>query len=499
MRQPFRISFVFIFLLAGLLSLVSPHALAQSCGTAVTNNAGDQITVTATLSTSDVNENGEGEPLLLSSSGGGFSAVDAEYFQAHTYTYKATQANEAISGTITGFDGDESCSVSAMVTAQSLKYGFLTQENRDSLESASKTLVIGASALGVVAALCTEGIITAPICTLPSASAAAITVLEAAILDKVATDPSDPNYTAIAQPILLTLPPVAASGTLTQAEADAFNALFANQAAVIAYAQAAITAFNRAQGAFDVGDAYWKGQQLQAAQGFLGQMLGSLAAEPGLRNNLYTLLNADPNFAGFALTTSQALSGESALAYNFPPAIRQALVALGADPATIGNAQGLLFVQDINAVAGNVVAKLADPALTDALNAVVNSLGITVQIAIKPDDDGDAAGTTTPKINLASKGKIPVAILSSSTFDATQVDVSSLSFGATGSELSLAFCDREGEDVNNDGMPDLVCHFQVALAGFKVGDTTATLMGHTKTGVPIRGSAAITVVSKKDD
>lgn len=187
------------------------------------------------------------------------------------------------------------------------------------------------------------------------------------------------------------------------------------------------------------------------------------------------------------LTANQALNGEFILAYNFPSSIYQALVTLGADAATISNAQGLLFVQDINAVAGNAVGKVADPALIQALNGVVETLGITVQIAIKPGDG------TTAVINANGRGKIPVAVLSTSAFDA-KIDRTSLTFGATGTEPSLAFCNSGGADVNGDGLPDRVCHFDTTLTQIQSGATSATLMGRTTNGVPIRGTAPITTV-----
>ena len=78
---------------------------------------------------------------------------------------------------------------------------------------------------------------------------------------------------------------------------------------------------------------------------------------------------------------------------------------------------------------------------------------VLVSIDIKP-------GSYPNSINPKSKGKIPVAILSTEGFDApNQIVPNSLTFGATGDEASLAFCNPKGKDINGDGSEDLVCHF----------------------------------------
>ncbi len=114
-----------------------------------------------------------------------------------------------------------------------------------------------------------------------------------------------------------------------------------------------------------------------------------------------------------------------------------------------------------------------------------------VMIEVKPP----ASAPVT--VNPNSQGKIPVAILSSPTFNAvTQVDQTSLTFGATGDEASLAFCDASGQDVNGDGFPDLVCHFNTQAAAFQTGSSNAVLKGRTVSGAPIEGSEAIVIVPK---
>jgi hypothetical protein len=69
-----------------------------------------------------------------------------------------------------------------------------------------------------------------------------------------------------------------------------------------------------------------------------------------------------------------------------------------------------------------------------------------------------------------------------------------LTFGRTGQEHSLDFCNTGGEDVNGDGLPDLVCHFDTQATGFHSGDTLGILMGKTFQGTPIVGQEAIVIV-----
>ncbi len=114
---------------------------------------------------------------------------------------------------------------------------------------------------------------------------------------------------------------------------------------------------------------------------------------------------------------------------------------------------------------------------------------VAVEIMIKP-----TAAPPVP-INPKAKGKIPVAILSTPTFNAlTQVAPSSLTFGHTGTEASLAFCGAGGEDVNGDGLLDLVCHFNSQQTGLVAGDTLAILEGTTVAGIKLTGSEAIRTV-----
>ncbi len=113
---------------------------------------------------------------------------------------------------------------------------------------------------------------------------------------------------------------------------------------------------------------------------------------------------------------------------------------------------------------------------------------VTVKIDIDPD-----------RINLKSKGKIEVAILSTKDFDGPHmVDIDSLTFGRSGNEDSLAFCKSKPKDFDRDGLKDdLVCHFYIQDAGFQCHDAEGILNGKTKDGTAIQGSDSVNIVPCK--
>ena len=117
---------------------------------------------------------------------------------------------------------------------------------------------------------------------------------------------------------------------------------------------------------------------------------------------------------------------------------------------------------------------------------------IYVEIDIKP-------GSYPNSINLGNEGVIPVAILSSSDFDATTVDPATVELAGAGVELrgksDNAMAHRE--DVNKDGRIDLVVQITTQNLDPGIGQYGyATLTGKTYAGLFIEGADEITIVPK---
>lgn len=125
-----------------------------------------------------------------------------------------------------------------------------------------------------------------------------------------------------------------------------------------------------------------------------------------------------------------------------------------------------------------------------ALTATVTKLVPPVPIEIKPP-----ASAPVP-INQSSSGVIPVAIISSPTFDATTVDPTTVALA--GAEVQMIGKSGKyscsAQDVNGDGLNDLVCQVSTAQFLIQPGQSNAVLQAKTFGGQPIQGQEAITIV-----
>jgi subtilisin family serine protease len=132
----------------------------------------------------------------------------------------------------------------------------------------------------------------------------------------------------------------------------------------------------------------------------------------------------------------------------------------------------------------------------DSMELTVDYLGVAIDIT--PSQHPNS-------VNLRNRGRLPVAVLSSATFDATQIDPASVVLGdEDGTDTPVASRPNGQlfsavEDVNGDGLPDLVLHFEVP-ALVANGDLTPTstylvLRGFLQNGCTnFRGQDSVNVV-----
>jgi hypothetical protein len=119
----------------------------------------------------------------------------------------------------------------------------------------------------------------------------------------------------------------------------------------------------------------------------------------------------------------------------------------------------------------------------------VETAPVEVEIDIKPGSDPNS-------INLRSKGNVPVAIFSTPAFDATTIDPATVTLA----DAPVRAVGRKGErqaaaeDVNGDGLMDLLVHIDTQALVLAPGAVEAVLTGTTYDGTPIRGSDAVQIV-----
>lgn len=116
---------------------------------------------------------------------------------------------------------------------------------------------------------------------------------------------------------------------------------------------------------------------------------------------------------------------------------------------------------------------------------------IAVVIDVKP-------GGYPNCVNLAAGGAVPVAIFGSADFDVTTVDPLTIALSGAGLKLKgngeALF---SYEDLNHDGMTDLMVHIETDALLMSVGDHSATLEGITVSGEAIRGTDSVRIVNDK--
>lgn len=123
------------------------------------------------------------------------------------------------------------------------------------------------------------------------------------------------------------------------------------------------------------------------------------------------------------------------------------------------------------------------------VHAWVVSPVLHVSIDIKP-------GSATNTLNLSSAGVVPVAILSTAGFDAIQVDPGTI--GMAGASVKMVGkTDRylcHADDVNGDGLLDLVCQVNTAQFIIEPGESRILLEATTCAGVNIQGQDWVRIV-----
>lgn len=187
--------------------------------------------------------------------------------------------------------------------------------------------------------------------------------------------------------------------------------------------------------------------------------------------------------AGQSLTYT-ILSGNTSGAFSINSATGQITVA---NTAVLDFETTPTFFVSVRVTDNGNPSLSHDAVMTINLNDVSEVLAIGLDVV-----PGNSTNT------FRRNAKFEVAILSTASFDARNVAVSSVRFGKLGTEDSVVR-DKRGNrifsyrDVNGDGRLDLVLQIDAAKTGLQVGDTLARLTAELQNGMDLFGSSSVVV------
>jgi MYXO-CTERM domain-containing protein len=113
---------------------------------------------------------------------------------------------------------------------------------------------------------------------------------------------------------------------------------------------------------------------------------------------------------------------------------------------------------------------------------------LAILLDIKP-------GSNDNPLNLKSKGVLPVAVYGSADLDVTQIDLATLLLNGVGVRVKPnGDYHASFDDINGDGVMDLVLHFATQALGIDPADVELLLTGMLTDGTEIEGGDGIRTV-----
>lgn len=355
--------FIGVMAAAALSTTYSPSLLANpartvplTMGQPLVLNAGDSAVITLVLTTTDPNEDGEGEIGFISGTANGISCAKSvtNYNTPAVLDCGPVPLGETLTleSGIIGYDGDELLTGAAQINTPNAVRK--TQPEIDALEANAHSDEFMAQMYDTVEFICQTSASAQLICLLRPKNfqqLAGFMRANAYLLAALAADPPDSNYTQVATPVVSYYPPMNFVGEIPQNVADDLNALYANYQQQAGLLFAAYTSLNRASGALQAGMTDWQKVQVAAATKY-GYQLGTvMRLEPTLSAALQADLVAD----GITVPTAsvgQAFDVDQMFLTSGLPSEEQAILAkIGLTADDIQNITNASFVQSTTAIA----------------------------------------------------------------------------------------------------------------------------------------------------
>lgn len=326
-------------------------------GQPIVLNAGDSAVISMALTSYDPNEDGEGEGVVMTGSGGG-AGCTTSILSFNTPVVldcgpvPAGQQWTLISGPLGGLDGDEVLVGTAQINTPNAVRK--TQSEIDALENAAHRDDALAQMYDMLNAICQSSGAAEALCLITGKdypNLAGLLRANAYMIAAIAADPPDSNFTQIVQPVLQYYPPMVFPSEIPLNVANDINALHLNYQQQTGLAFSVYTSLNRASGALQAGMTDWQKAQVAAAAKYSYQLGAVLKLEPSLSATLQKDLVA----AGITVPTgtpSQAYDVDLQILSSGLPSAEQAVATtVGLNANDIQQITNVSFVQNAMEVA----------------------------------------------------------------------------------------------------------------------------------------------------
>jgi hypothetical protein len=356
----------------GKISVGSSTTSVQLTGV----SAISRITLTSTLLSGDINENGEGENLVWSCGAHDDGGKLTQYWVPIQQSFLASSDNPYLNAGIYGADGDESAVIVVDVDPAPPPQ-WIPDDIKDMAQKNASNAQNNASSLGTAGRVC-KALTKAGelqfkgLCEFISASQKTEEGW-GHLLNAIANDPSDSNYTEIATPVTPVITPVPPTD-VPQSIVDAYNVLMNNQLQSIGVMRAIITSTNRATGAYNANDDTWMAKQAAAGAKYRAQLGNLMQQKTTLLTNLQNALRAN-NVPSISVSASDILGYEiNLLSYGFAYDEQALYTQLGYSADDIELARKRLAARDVSASAGTYPDMFMAAAYTADLQKLANAL-----------------------------------------------------------------------------------------------------------------------------
>lgn len=360
----------------------------------VSAKAGQVVTVSTTLETTDVAGDRLGDMLVISLPAGNYTV--GEHFITRSTTFVAPQDNPVISAQIVNGNGHQQ----AVITFAQSESQF-TQSERDDFALLARLYSRRGLAGETIGHTCSDAH-----CTVTGDVIATGAMSEAKRYSDLVHDSNDPTFALIAEPTVVPFPSVVAQANVTQAQADAFNGWALNEAGQVAFMTAMRTALNRANTAAAENHPGSERRQLAAAAEDAVALGSLLNQEMALRSTLLSAFRSG-GFQPLTFVADQASTTEVSIASSgLPSEVKTVLVDQGFNSDDTAFIAGELFCKDPTLITPFLYPDIIASAKVDAVQATVLrdlvNIGLRLGTALDSDQTVSEAGSVHDATGLTS-------------------------------------------------------------------------------------------------